>query len=582
MSAVRLGRFGAGLVRRFAIVNLVALLPLAILAGVQTRDLVTENAGSISRAAMARTVQAAQREIKLIGAAQSLAHTLAALAPRVVSDRAACVRMMDEAAGAYPEFSLIAYIPMSGLMTCASGGRTYDFAGNPFFARLAAVNEPRLVLNPSGPVSGYAVLGASAPVRDPGGSQLGIITVSVPHQAVVAQDPLASDTLNEKPVALITFDRDGTILTHSVDLAVATSLIPDGRSLAGMARGGAHTFAEASPDGSHRVFSVTPITSELFLLGVWSPAEDSALIDPSIAPWLLAVLMVLSGLLAAAFAAERLVIRHIRSLSAAISAFAAGARRMPQPDLDDPPAEIAELADVYAAMTETILRDEADLENLLHQKAELLRELHHRTGNSLQLIASILRMHLRENPDDAVRQVLEHLLERVMSLSTVHLGLYRIAGSPEVEVSALIADVISKVEALHSRSGRPTTIEHNLHPLSLATQQAVPLALLLAEILSAFLADAADDSPLLIRVALEAEPGKMATLSVSGPPSARVRLTGSGGGAPDVIAARLIRSFVRQLDGEAELTADAPLLEYSVAFTIRQGTNDSPPPAEAE
>ncbi|GGE23493.1 Two-component sensor histidine kinase, contains HisKA and HATPase domains [Gemmobacter megaterium] len=574
MSAVRLGKFGAGLLRRLAIVNVVALLPLAMLAGLQTRDLVGEASDSLSRAAMARTVQAAQQEIKLIGTAQTLARTLGAMMPRVLDDAPTCIRMMDDAASAYPEFSLIAYISLSGQMECASGGRTHDFSGNPFFARLAEKSDPRLVLNPSGPVSGYAVLGASHPVFSPGGNQIGLVAISVPHQAIVAPSVSARDTLKETPVALITFDKDGTILTHSVDLDVASALLPAGGSLAALARTGAQTFADHSSGGHHRIFSVAPITSELFLLGVWSPANQNTFIDPSIASWLLAGLLILSGLLAAAFAAERLVIRHVRSLSRAMSAFAAGARNLPHPDLDDPPAEIAELSHVYAAMTDTILRDEAELENLLHQKAELLREVHHRTGNSLQLIASILRMHLRENPDDTVRQVLEHLLERVMSLSTVHLGLYRIAGSPEVEVGALIGDVIAKVEGLHSRSGRTTMIEQDLRPLPLTTEQAVPLALLLAEVMAAFLASAAGDEALRIRVHLDTDSNRNAVLSVSGPPSARVRLTGTGGGAPDVIASRLIRSFVRQLDGDADFSEDGELLGFQVAFTIRQGSRN--------
>jgi len=87
-------------------------------------------------------------------------------------------------------------------------------------------------------------------------------------------------------------------------------------------------------------------------------------------------------------------------------AFTDGARNLPPLRLDQPPAEIASLADTYATMTATILRDEADLEDLVHEKEGLLREVHHRTGNSLQLIASILRMHLRENPSDEVRAVL--------------------------------------------------------------------------------------------------------------------------------------------------------------------------------
>ena len=81
--------------------------------------------------------------------------------------------------------------------------------------------------------------------------------------------------------------------------------------------------------------------------------------------------------------------------------------------------------DVYKR--QTILREEAQLEDALRQKEHLLREVHHRTGNSLQLIASIMRMHMRQEQSDTARPILQGLHDRVMALATVHMGLYQLS-----------------------------------------------------------------------------------------------------------------------------------------------------------
>src|SRR5690606_13742145 len=114
------------------------------------------------------------------------------------------------------------------------------------------------------------------------------------------------------------------------------------------------------------------------------------------------------------------------------------------------------------------------------------------TGNSLQLIASILRMHLREDPDEQTRVLLENIHDRVMGLSTVHFGLYRMAGLADIAMDTLLSEVIGKIGAIHGRYGRKDAITSALEPLVLQTPQAVPLSLLVSEILSAFPANAVE------------------------------------------------------------------------------------------
>src|SRR5690606_5120125 len=149
----------------------------------------------------------------------------------------------------------------------------------------------------------------------------------------------------------------------------------------------------------------------------------------------------------------------------------------------------------------------------------------------------------------------------------------------------LMAEVIAKVDLIHGRSRVKGAVQAELSPILLQSQQAVPLALLLAEILSCFPPSEAGDQPVRIQLSRgQAEPAEaadqvaavdrhsddtspgpeptaaprsgstgLARLEVSGAISARGRLTGERMGAPSVIGARLIRGFVTQLSGDLQI-----------------------------
>lgn len=557
------------LLGRLAIVNLLALLPLAILVISQVRDFEARDLETQRNAAFAHTVASAQAQINLISSAQSLARTLAATLLFMNDDPQECQRLMTKVGEAYPEFSLIGFIPLSGQMTCSSAHKDHDFSQTLFFERLLDSTGSTQVLNRSAPVSMMPIIGTSYPVRNRQGTLIGIITVSVPHAAPVqvALDVHTVPVIDTLDV-LLTFDSEGTLLTSSIGLDDIASHLPQTRPLADLAQEGEQSFIAPDAHGQTRIFSVVGITDELFLLGSWAPKSPQTMLPAHIAPYLLVVFIIVSGLIAAAIAADQLVVRHVRQLSSSMMIFAANRKSATPPVLLHPPSEIADLAHTYALMVDVLQRDEEEMASLLSQKEQLLREVHHRTGNSLQLIASILRMHIRESKDEALSNVLRHLLERIMSLSTVHLGLYKVTGNDGIAMDALLQEVISKVDSLHRAQYGQHNITANLSALHIATHQAVPLALLVTEVLSSFLTSLDESSYEKITIDLQSMTPHLAELRITGPIGAEAQITGQGGDSTDLIAARLIRSFVRQLDGAMLVELGERQLHFKMQFRI--------------
>ena len=135
-------------------------------------------------------------------------------------------------------------------------------------------------------------------------------------------------------------------------------------------------------------------------------------------------------------------------------------------------------------MTDTILHDEAELENAVHQKEVLLREVHHRVKNNLQLIASILNMQIRQARSPEAKGLMTGVRDRVMSLATIHRGLYQTSGLTDISADELLSDILRQLTHMATGPGRPIEIEQDFDPVRLTPDQAVPLSLFLTEALT--------------------------------------------------------------------------------------------------
>jgi two-component system, sensor histidine kinase PdtaS len=292
----------------------------------------------------------------------------------------------------------------------------------------------------------------------------------------------------------------------------------------------------------------------LYLMGSFSTQSGSFPDSLGLAPYVPTFLMWVVGLLGAGLAAEFLVTRHVRKLNRAIVGFARGDRRLLALDLKDAPFELDELASAYSSMTESITRSEAELEDSVHQKEVLLREVHHRVKNNLQLISSIMNIQIRSAHSEEARELLKNLQERIMSLATVHRGLYQTSGLADVRARELIPDIVRQILSMSSGPEKPFDTQNDIDDLRLVPDQAVPLSLLLAEALTNAIkhAGASRAHPGVLKVRLKRSGGSDAVLEVIN--STRNRdAKAPAASFPDTgIGSQLITAFVQQLGGRQE------------------------------
>lgn len=154
-------------------------------------------------------------------------------------------------------------------------------------------------------------------------------------------------------------------------------------------------------------------------------------------------------------------------------------------------------------MTDTILHDEAELEDGLRQREGLLREAHHRSKNNLQLVVSIMNLQGRRAQNPEARALMRGLQERVLNLAAVHRELYDATDTSQVRADTLLGDVARQIVGRDTAGGRRLQLDIEMSAIALAPDQAVAVALFLTEALTGALARIDDPSPRL-RVLLSA------------------------------------------------------------------------------
>ncbi len=126
----------------------------------------------------------------------------------------------------------------------------------------------------------------------------------------------------------------------------------------------------------------------------------------------------------------------------------------------------------------------AELTASLEEKQILLKEIHHRVKNNLNVIVSLLR--LQEDQIDTVesaRDAFEQSRNRIYSMALVHESLYRSERLSDIELDEYVSTLLGQLESNDLRNGDITYI-CNLNPVRLDITRAVPCGIIINELVT--------------------------------------------------------------------------------------------------
>ncbi|MBK9266479.1 MAG: sensor histidine kinase [Polyangiaceae bacterium] len=170
----------------------------------------------------------------------------------------------------------------------------------------------------------------------------------------------------------------------------------------------------------------------------------------------------------------------------------------------------------YVVQDITALKQQAErLEASLHEKEVLLREIHHRVKNNLQVITSMLHLQLRHVSEGPVRAQLAESERRVHAMALVHEQLYMAPDLAGIEFPSYVDRLVTTLVGAYRSSAHGVTIRARISPLMLDIDTAIPCGLLINELVSNSLAHAfRGDDDNEIRISFERADAEHLVLSV--------------------------------------------------------------------
>ena len=158
-------------------------------------------------------------------------------------------------------------------------------------------------------------------------------------------------------------------------------------------------------------------------------------------------------------------------------------------------------------------RAEDTVRRSLQEKVVLLKEIHHRVKNNMQVIYSLLNLQARGIADPAIRAMFEESRNRVNSMAMIHEKLYRSKDFASVDFKEYLQGLVASIAETYKRPEIIWQVE--MAPLSLDVNVGIPCGLIVNELVSNSMKHAFPDGRGgMIRIGIERDGERMNVLTV--------------------------------------------------------------------
>ena len=274
---------------------------------------------------------------------------------------------------------------------------------------------------------------------------------------------------------------------------------------------------------------------------------------------LLPLLMWFAAAVIAWLVVSRLLVRPLKRLERAVVAYRPGEGPLLLPSKVGPSTEIQELRNAFGRAIGRAEESEHETSAALDGQRRLVREVHHRVKNNLQVIASLLNIHGRTAETPEARAAYAGISRRVGALSIVHRNHFaEMEENRGIAVRPLLTELAAELRASAPDAARSARIDLELDTLSTTQDVAVAIAFLVTEMVEYAMLNA-PESP--VEISLRRTSELTARLALSSPvliPDAEED------GAEKIQFERIIVGLAKQLRS----VLDRKLGRYSVELPV--------------
>ena len=138
---------------------------------------------------------------------------------------------------------------------------------------------------------------------------------------------------------------------------------------------------------------------------------------------------------------------------------------------------------------------EEQIKSSLEEKEVLLKEIHHRVKNNMQIIQSLLNLQINEIKEEKIRQPLIDSNNRIKSMSLIHETLYKSPNIGKLNAKSYFNEIVQYLGKLYFRSDRTITFDLKVASLTMDMDQNISCGLIINELVSNALKHAFNAKP---------------------------------------------------------------------------------------
>jgi two-component sensor histidine kinase len=215
---------------------------------------------------------------------------------------------------------------------------------------------------------------------------------------------------------------------------------------------------------------------------------------------------------------------------------------------------------------EELWESQAHLVNSLREKEILLKEVHHRVKNNIQIISSLLNLQARYIKDREAQEIIKDSRNRIESMALIHEKLFRSKDLANIDFYSYINEITSYLFHSYAKSRSQIDLKINIGSVDLGIDKAIPLSLMINELVVNSLKHAFPNGrkgEIVIELD-KIDDGKLKLIfadnGVGFPPTVKFPQAHS-------LGLQLIQSLAAQIIGNIELTTDAQGTIFRITFS---------------